>query len=118
MKITTVCRNPFPEQDLEDNVERAVGFALGRFFNRISKITVTLADQNGPRGGNDKVCRLQVSLARAGRDQKNTSVVIEEISPSIQEAISIAADRASRTVARTLERRRAEIKGAVSASGE
>lgn len=118
MKIATVCRNPFPEQDLDEYVERAVGFALGRFSNRISKITVTLADQNGPRGGADQVCRLQVSLSRVGRDQKNTVVVIEEISPSIREAISIAADRASRTVARTLERRRSEFKGAVSASGE
>lgn len=118
MKIATVRRNILSADDLEEHVERAVRFAMGRFSNRISKITITLADQNGSRGGVDKVCRLQVSLMRAGRDQKNTVLVIEEISPSIREAISIAADRASRTVARVLERQRAEIKGAVSASGE
>lgn len=118
MKIATVCRKPFPEQDLEEYVERAVGFALGRFSSRISKITVTLEDQNGPRGGADKICRLQIWLSQVGRGQKNTSVVIEEISPNIREAVSLAAERASRTVARALDRHRAEFKGAVSASGE
>ncbi len=61
MKIATVCRNPFPEQDLDEYVERAVGFALGRFSNRISKITVTLADQNGPAAEPIKfaVCRFR-----------------------------------------------------------
>lgn len=118
MKITITRRNPFEFKNLQEHVERCVNFALGRFSNRISHVGVTLWDENGPRGGNDQVCQIKLSLSRAGRERKNSSIVIAETCSNIQEAVSIAADRASRTVARAIARQRAGSKGAVSASGE
>jgi len=54
---------------LRDHVERRLGFALGRFENRIDRVTVWLEDLNGPRGGVDKRCRIEACVPRSGRLQ-------------------------------------------------
>jgi len=59
-----------------------------------------LSDINGPRGGLDKCCHLQVKLDRL------QDVVIEDIEADLYIAIDRAANRAGRTVRRRLDRRR------------
>jgi ribosome-associated translation inhibitor RaiA len=81
-------------------MERRVGFALSRFVARISLVTVTLADSNGPRGGVDKQCHLVVRLTPSGK------VTIEERHADMSAAVALAADRAGWSVGRALKRRR------------
>ena len=57
---------------------------------------VTLSDLNGPRGGIDKRCLVQVKLDGL------MSVVVEDVQSDLYTAINRAAGRAGRTVMRRL----------------
>ena len=59
-----------------------------------------LSDINGPRGGRDKRCRIQVPFAG------KPNVVIEDTESDLYVAIDRAAERAERAVVRRLERLR------------
>ena len=83
---------------LRSHVERRVGFALSTRYDRINRILVRLSDINGPRGGNDKCCRLCVMLPG------QVDVVIEDTQANLYVAIDRAADRAGRAVSRKLAR--------------
>ena len=61
---------------------------------------VRLSDINGPRGGADKCCHIQVVLPQL------PDVVIEDTEVDLYAAIDRAADRAGRTVDRRLARHR------------
>jgi putative sigma-54 modulation protein len=78
--------------------ERCLRFALGRFGDRIDRVTVWLADLNGPRGGIDKGCRIGVRLRPMG------SVLVLEAADDPYAALGRAAGRAGRAVARRLAR--------------
>ena len=54
------------DPELTAHVERRLRFALSRFSGRIRRVNVFLADQNGPRGGIDKTCRIVVMLRDGG----------------------------------------------------
>lgn len=82
-------------------IERRLRFALSRFADRVDRVTVRLADLNGPRGGVDKQCRIIVKVRAAGE------VVIEDAASDVETAIDRGADRVQRAVARTLARTRA-----------
>ena len=71
-----------------EEMERRICFALSRFVARISLVTVTLTDSNGPRGGVDKQCHLVVRLTPSGK------VIIEERHADMSAAVALAADRA------------------------
>ena len=45
----------------EDATVRRVSRALARFSHRISRVDVTLLDENGPRGGVDKSAKSGLS---------------------------------------------------------
>ena len=85
---------------LRDHVERRLGFALGRFGNRIDRVTVRLDDLNGPRGGVDKRCQIQARLHRSGK------VIVEVTDVEIEAAVDRAADRIARRVKDELDRTR------------
>jgi hypothetical protein len=82
--------------DLEALVERRVRYGLTRFAESVHEVHVTLDDLNGPRGGLDKVCRMRV---RTGRRRL---CIVEQRASSIEAAVSSAAARAARAVAREL----------------
>ena len=73
-------------------------FALGRFGDRVRTVRVSLMDQNGPRGGLDKRCRIEVD---GGREPE---VVTEETHADLHAAINRATERTGRSFARALER--------------
>jgi len=100
MQIDIQSRN-FPlTNTLRGHVERRLGFALSANDEHIQRIVVRLSDINGPRGGSDKCCHIQVILPHL------SDVVIEDIETDIYAAIDRAADRAGRTVRRRLARHR------------
>ena len=85
---------------LRERTERCLRFALGWADDHLRQISVRLSDENGPRGGKDKCCRIQITFPGA------PSVVIEDTETDLYVAIDRAADRASRSVARRLDRQR------------
>ncbi|MEJ2180804.1 MAG: HPF/RaiA family ribosome-associated protein [Gammaproteobacteria bacterium] len=100
MQIEIQARH-FPlTQAMRSHVNRRLGFALSTRYEHIQRILVRLSDVNGPRGGHDKCCHIQVILPQL------TDVIVEDTESNLYAAIDRAADRASRTVARKLARQR------------
>lgn len=85
---------------LTSHTRRRLDFGLSRHADRITRVVVRLGDENGPRGGVDKFCRLQVSLVDAPQ------VVIRDCGPDLYSVIDRASDRAARAVAKQIERNR------------
>jgi hypothetical protein len=67
---------------------------------RVPKVIVRIDDLNGPRGGVDKTCRIDVEVLH-GAD-----VFVEDRDADLIAVIDRAAQRAGRAVSRTIERRR------------
>lgn len=84
---------------LESLVQQRLGFALGRYDSRIRRVDVKLDDVNGPRGGVDKRCRVDVTLAEGGH------VRAEGTEEWVRDAIDRAAHRLARRMGRLLGRR-------------
>jgi ribosomal subunit interface protein len=84
---------------LRTHAERRLRRLLGRFRMRLRSVILRLDDVNGPRGGNDKRCRIVAQLAHRGE------VRVEEVDGDLYAAIARAADRLERAVARATERR-------------
>ena len=85
---------------LRSHAERRLRFALTCCDDHIHRVAMRLSDINGPRGGADKRCHLQVVLAGL------PDVVIEDTEADLYVAIDRATDRAGRTVGRRLARQR------------
>ncbi len=83
---------------LLDHTERRLRFALTRTSNRITRVVVRLGDTNGPRGGADKFCRMQVFLEHA------PPVLIEDAGADLYAVIDRMAERAGRNVAKRVDR--------------
>jgi len=88
VRITAVDRQRINDQ---------IRLALTRFAPLISRLTATISDENGPRGGVDKRCRLVVPL-HAG------TVVVNEQASSVMAAVTLAVERAARSIARVHHR--------------
>ncbi len=100
MQIDIQARN-FPLTDaLCSHVKRRLGFMLSARDEYIQRVLVRLSDINGPRGGIDKCCHIQVALNHL------PDVVIKDAEADLYAAIDRAVDRAGRTVCRRLERQR------------
>ena len=100
MQINIQARNFSLSKSLRSHVKRRLGFALNTIDDHIQRVMVRLSDINGPRGGADKRCHIQVVLPNL------PDVVIEDTEVDLYAAINRAADRVSRTVARRLARKR------------
>jgi putative sigma-54 modulation protein len=98
MKVFAQDRNVAPV--LREWVERRLSFALGRFAARIEEITVRFRDINGPRGGVDQQCRIEVSTVRLGK------LTAQAIGHDAEAAVSLAADRIARRLKDVIDRKR------------
>ncbi len=74
--------------------------ALAPSQDRIKRVVVRLGDVNGPRGGEDKFCKIQVVLDGAPH------VLIEDAGADLYAVIDRAADRAGRNAVKHVARLR------------
>jgi putative sigma-54 modulation protein len=100
VKLLVVGEKTGVSEGLHDLVTRRLHFALGRFSPEIDRVTARVGDVNGPRGGVDQQCRIEVKL----RGLK--SVFSEACDNDLGTAVASAAERVGRAVTRSLERRR------------
>jgi ribosomal subunit interface protein len=100
MRIDIQARGFDLTQGLREHTARRLQFALGWSSHDVRSVSVRLFDINGPRGGKDKRCRIQVPFPGT------PNVVIEDTEADLYVAIDRAAERAERAVARRLERMR------------
>ena len=84
--------------ELPDLARTRVLFVLRRFSVRIPHATVQLSDVNGPRGGVDKRCQVELQTGRGA------PVVINAVAEQWRTALDNALSRASRLLARRFER--------------
>jgi len=79
-------------------VHKKLGVKLGAFALAVDRVAVRFADINGPRGGADSECKIQIVLA--GRPQ----LVVTERAADVRSAFDAACQAAGRAVKRDLER--------------
>ena len=77
---------------LRAHVERALGLALGRFSDQIDKVIVQFAENDG-----ESCCRVAV-------DMKARKIEVEGVEDDRFAAVTHAAERASKSVDRALDR--------------
>lgn len=85
---------------LRQHVAKRLAYALNHGRDVITRIVVRLSDINGPRGGVDKCCGIEVRLKAA------PTLVVEDTQADFYAAIDRAAERIGRTLDRHLARRR------------
>ena len=87
---------------LREYIDRRLYFALGRFGPAIDHVDVRVGDVNGPRGGVDKHCQIVVKLLASG----SNPIAVNDNDEDLRTAVARASNRAGRTVARAIERKR------------
>jgi putative sigma-54 modulation protein len=92
-----------PQTAISANTHRqtmeSLSYALDRLQHAIREVRVTLRDENGPKGGADKVCLLRLRMVPRG------VVVVSKKATEILGAVALAAESAKLAVSRRLERR-------------
>jgi putative sigma-54 modulation protein len=81
-------------------IEQLLQVSLGRLERHILRVDVRVADQNGPRGGRDLSCLVEMRLRPRGL------LFVEETDVDLRGAVGRAGDAAATTVSRSVERRR------------
>ena len=84
---------------LERHVLRRVQAALSHVAGQLGRVVVRILDANGPRGGLDKTCTIQ--LAAPGRPV----LVVSAVADDYYAAVDLAARRVSRASSRLFQRR-------------
>ncbi len=98
MYMRIQARNTEISRTFEEWIERRLLFALSRFGGRIRRVTALMEDINGPRGGVDQRCRVEVLLAPSAR------LAAEATDGDIAVAVSRATNRIARRVRDALDR--------------
>lgn len=100
MDITIRARKVRVDEVLRAYIDRRLRFALGRFGEHITKVTISFEDANGARGGVDKQCQIEVALRASG------SVLVDDIDADVRTVVDRVAERVARAVGRNLQRQR------------
>lgn len=100
MHIDIHCRGFDLTDSLREYTYKRLADSLDHGETRIRRVIVRLSDINGPRGGEDKRCQLELKL------QGFPAIVIQETQSELYTAISRAAERAGRTLSRRIEQNR------------
>lgn len=101
MQVLFKSRDP-AAASLRPVVERRVRFALRRLSGRVPRADVQLSDVNGPRGGIDKRCQIEL------RAQGAAPVVVSSVARNWRDALDDALARAARHLLRLWRRLAAE----------
>ena len=84
---------------LREYIVKRLGYSLNHGREVISRVVVRLANVNGPRGGVDKCCGIEVRLKGA------STIAIDDTQADLYVAIDRAAERTGRTLDRRIARR-------------
>ncbi|QDT34770.1 HPF/RaiA family ribosome-associated protein [Thalassoglobus polymorphus] len=101
MKINVNAPIEAKRHHFQDSALNHIAKTLDRFSNRISSVTITLTDENGPRGGVDQQCRISLVMPRFGE------VVATSTHENRWTAFTQAADKVRRIVVTKLKRPKA-----------
>ena len=100
MKIDITTQQVELDKNVSDQVLRRLQFALSKFGHSIRQVQVHFSDLNGPKGGNDKKCSINVKLVSTGE------VMVQGVGKDIATTLSYSVERVGRAVKHELERRR------------
>lgn len=92
------------ENSYDHAVRRIVASTLGRFTQRVRSIRIWLEDVNGPRGGEDTRCRIEVQLQPRGGINVS-ALAIDEYAATARAAVR-ARELVDRRVKKVRSRRR------------
>lgn len=81
-----------------EHVRRRLASVPTRHIHRVQRCAVRVGNENGPRGGVDKFCRIHVHLLDA------PTAVIADIGADFYAVIDRGADRVGRVVVKCLDR--------------
>ena len=84
--------------------EQRLLFSMSYWSDYIDRVVIRLSDINGPRGGTDKRCHLQIVMPNL------PNIVVEDTECDMYAAIDRSIDRARRTVARKVDRQQTLLK--------
>jgi len=80
---------------LEEHLAKRLWFAIGRFADRVTAVRVWLEDLNGPHGGVDKRCAIEVhgalGLRRAEVRDTDLYVAVDRAAGTIGHSLARAA---------------------------
>jgi ribosome-associated translation inhibitor RaiA len=86
---------------IREHAQRRLGFALDYFAidrcRKVRRVVVRLGDLNGPKGGEDKFCRITADVGQG-------TVVVEDTDSNLYSAISRATRRFALKASRNLAR--------------
>ena len=85
-------------------VERRVHFVMRRVSAQLARVRVLLSDVNGPRGGVDKHCLLELKTDRGG------TLHVSALATDWRVAINDALARAGNTLGRNWQRKRRVVR--------
>ncbi len=80
---------------IDMHVRDRLAAALDQHQSHVRSVAVTVRDENGPRGGVDKSCLVQIDL-----DIQSEPVIISKLHEDMYLAVTNAADAVKRTVGR------------------
>ena len=106
MRIGILSRGMALTQAIRDYAHRRLKTALNRYEPMLASVQVRVADVNGPRGGVDKHCVVEV------RGPTLAPIIVRERDADLYVALDRAADRVDRATARRLGRARDLARGA------
>lgn len=98
MQFNIKSNNLTLNSQLQQEFKQKVRNIFARTRQKISGITVTLSDINGPRGGKDKQCKVKLNLPGA------PVILVIAREDNLRKAFSSALSRANQTLKRKLKK--------------
>ena len=99
------------EKALNSSFKKYIEKRLRRFYRKasdsVSRITVTLKDINGPKGGTDKQCKLKLTMSG------QPPILVVATKETSEKAFFHAAARAAQTLSRQLKRRKRQSRSVI-----
>jgi hypothetical protein len=88
------------KDEVASRIRKAYDLAFDRFSHAIRNVDIGLTDVNGPRGGVDKVCRVQLRIEPRG------AIVVRSSGANCLQAAKGAFEKVKGTLSRALQKRR------------
>ena len=98
MKVSVTSSIERLSTSARDSIRSLMSSTLARFTPRITQVSVLVVNENGPSGGVDKLCRVNVLMPGVG------TVTTKARHEKLMAAVSEAARRARRIVVTKLKR--------------